>query len=198
MGYRVHTAGEGVLVQWGTAAELDEAFGFEHFEGQEDMKFLVLNDVGNLEAWVMPEDPGILRTMAETIIANLDACHDDSQFLIAFELNEDYEGDLEFFLNEPDRWAALNDNKPFDWLDYAEWHLICPHCGAEDEIVEVDDAQRWNKLLTEDVDFSGGKMFVNADMGDHGDYEFLKFMCTANGCLKTVTAPEVFEIEAYV
>jgi hypothetical protein len=72
MGYRVHTAGEGVLVQWGTAAELDEAFGFEHFEGQEDMKFLVLNDVGNLEAWVMPEDPDVLRTMAETILADLD------------------------------------------------------------------------------------------------------------------------------
>jgi hypothetical protein len=114
------------------------------------------------------------------------------EFLIAFELNEDYEGELAAYLEDPASWGNL----VFDWLDYAEWHLMCPHCGAEDQIVEVDDAQRWNKLLTEDVDFSGGKMFVKADMGEHGDYEFLKFQCAA--CLNEVDAPVVFEIEEYV
>lgn len=184
MTYRVHTASEGVQVQWGTAAELDQAFGFEHPEGQENDRFMVLNDMGNLEAWVMPEDPKVLRALAEKILANLG--DGQPEFLIAFELDEGYDDQLAAYLEDPSAWG----DKPFDWLDYALWSLVCPDCGAENGIVEVDMSERWNRL-DDELEIADGQLHVRAGTGD-GNYDHEHFLCT--GCYAKLSAPDYFEI----
>lgn len=69
-------------------------------------------------------------------------------------------------------------------------HTVCPKCRAEDEIVEVDRAIRWNRLrLT-------GKNSATASTGS-GDWEFDDWYCQACGT-DDLEAPDGFEITDWV
>lgn len=65
-------------------------------------------------------------------------------------------------------------------------HTLCPACGVQDEVKEVDKAVRWNTLiLSED-----GKS-ATASTGD-GDYEGEGYICT--NCITELEQPTDFEI----
>lgn len=67
--------------------------------------------------------------------------------------------------------------------------IICPHCGAEGSIVEVDEAVRCNQLT---VEMHPDGPYVHASLGD-GDYHFSGWLCTS--CYSdNIDAPEGFEI----
>lgn len=70
-----------------------------------------------------------------------------------------------------------------------EWVTKCPHCGATDEIYEVDRAIRWNSLSFN----SSGKVYAYT-----GDYEFESDGWICGGCCSTdLEAPPDFEITDY-
>ena len=78
---------------------------------------------------------------------------------------------------------------PDDGPTYVE----CPHCGAEDSIVEVDQTIRFNTLVFDGDD----PMRPRADIGPDGDWDFDHWFCTA--CMSDeLQAPIGFEIRDWL
>lgn len=170
-------------------------FGIDAYANDEpdDPNPGVMIDMGASGKALTPEQARALAQRLIGIAEYLDP--QQPEFVIAFELSEDYQGELDAFLADPASWPYA---KPFDWLDYVTWHLFCPHCGSEDTISEHDTNVRWNSLAGYEngfelvADQGGGQLTTVARLGNSGDYEGDGFICES--CLGISHAPDYFTI----
>lgn len=72
-----------------------------------------------------------------------------------------------------------------DETEYANAVVVCPHCGQEDNIVEVDQAVRWNEGSFEIKD--GQIDFVAWSLGQ-SDFEHDRYACGT--CRGVIEMPE--------
>lgn len=83
----------------------------------------------------------------------------------------------------PAQWKVVFD-------DEGTPHTQCPHCGVLDQIREVDEAIRWNKLNLAD----DGKTATASLDNSSADWQFANWICIGPGCLKNSAEPDGFEI----
>lgn len=73
MTYRIHTADASwVHIQFDTVANVDEQLGYEHTEDEAQDQVMILNDMGNQEAWVLTGTEDEWRGLAQRILRRLD------------------------------------------------------------------------------------------------------------------------------
>lgn len=73
--------------------------------------------------------------------------------------------------------------------DADEYHVQCPHCGASDDVDEVDESVRWNE--GGDFSFENGRLTsVCWGLGD-GNYEHLNYQC--GSCHEPLALPDDIE-----
>lgn len=73
MSYRIHTADPALVeVQVDVVRAIDEALGYEYTEEEFDDRRLIINDMGNQEAWVFTGTEDQWRTIAEAILGIVD------------------------------------------------------------------------------------------------------------------------------
>lgn len=80
----------------------------------------------------------------------------------------------------PGVWRRRRRDEQLPEVVIQDGSLICPRCGAEDEIKEEDQALRWNDLHLSDDGF------VFGSLGD-SQFDHLRFLCGA--CEQPVDLP---------
>lgn len=75
MTYRIHTSDPSqIAIQFDTVEAIDRELGYyEHTEDEREDTLLILNDMGNQEAWVLTGSEDEWREFAERLLARLDA-----------------------------------------------------------------------------------------------------------------------------